>query len=274
MWFSSEKGKMATPPPAEIVDCHHLAVPLPAEIVDCHHHFIDPENNDFQGFLKSLGAPTYLPEAYEAEIAGLPVTLTVHVEALPDDGHAEARWVAGLMAVGRAPRVAAIVAQIDPAAPDAESQLDALKAISPAVRGTRYIIDYDGEWDNGESNATHVASSRHGKDYLRDPAHAADFERGIAHLASRGLSFDLQVRTNRADLGEKDSVPSFIAQPYVHPVSSSSAVQRSSRRRRRYFRATRSWPCASTTWASHAIWRRTGVRPTRRSWLSGARGCG
>lgn len=165
---------------------------LPAEIVDCHHHFLDPENNGFQGFLKSLGAPQYLPEAYDADADGLPIRQTVHVEALPDDGHAEVEWVARLMAAGRAPRVAAIVGQVDPSASDADAQLDRLMALSPAVRGIRYIIDYDGEWDGGKSNATHVAVSRHGKDYLRDPVSAAEFERGIALLAQRGLSFDLQ----------------------------------------------------------------------------------
>jgi predicted TIM-barrel fold metal-dependent hydrolase len=167
-------------------------VPFPAEIVECHHHFLDPDNNSFQGFLKSLGASEYLPEAFEDDARGLPITKTVHVEALPDDGHAEARWVAKLVESGRAPRVAAIVGQVDPSAHDAGAQLDELRAISPAMRGIRYILDYDGDFDGGKSNATHAAASRHGKDYLRDPTHAADFERGIALLAERSLTFDLQ----------------------------------------------------------------------------------
>lgn len=167
-------------------------MPLPTEIVDCHHHFLDPDNNSFQSFLKSLGGTKYLPEDYDIDATGLPITKTVHMEALPDDGHEEVRWVSKLIESGRAPRVAVIVGQIDPSAQDAGAQLDALRAISPAVRGIRYILDYDGEFDGGASNATHVAASRHGKDFLRDPTHAADFERGIAMLAERGLTFDLQ----------------------------------------------------------------------------------
>ena len=162
------------------------------EIVDAHFHFFDPPNNSFNKFLGSLGAPAYLPEQYDQHAAGLPIKKTVHVEAMCDDALGEAKWVESLADAGRC-RVAAIVAGVNLAHPDAEQQLDALKASCPRLRGNRYILDYVGPFDGG--SATHVNMKRHeggGIDYLRDVAAASDFERGFAALAARGLSFDLQ----------------------------------------------------------------------------------
>ncbi|KAH8045368.1 amidohydrolase [Aureococcus anophagefferens] len=67
---------------------------FPADIVDCHHHFLEPQNNAFQGFLKSLGAPNYTCEQYASDCGALPISKTVHVEAMPDDGVAEAATTA------------------------------------------------------------------------------------------------------------------------------------------------------------------------------------
>eukprot|EP00933_Yihiella_yeosuensis_P058051 TRINITY_DN5825_c1_g1_i1.p1 TRINITY_DN5825_c1_g1~~TRINITY_DN5825_c1_g1_i1.p1 ORF type:complete len:328 (+),score=60.78 TRINITY_DN5825_c1_g1_i1:53-1036(+) len=165
---------------------------LPAVIVDSHMHYIDTEKNDFQAFLKSVGAPCFQPEDYTKEADGLSITKAVHVEAIPDDGLAEANWVASLVRSGRAPQVAAIVAAVNLADDDAAEQLDRLKAIEGTpVRGIRYILDYDGPFNGGE-NATHVACKRDNLDFLRDPTAAAKFERGFALLAEKGLSFDLQ----------------------------------------------------------------------------------
>lgn len=160
---------------------------FPADIVDCHHHFIEPQNNAFQGFLKSLGAPNYTCEQYASDCGALPISKTVHVEAMPDDGVAEAAWVESL---ADRHKVAAVVAKCDLSAPDAATVLDGLAACTPKLRGIRFILDYDGPF--GEDNATHVHCSLHGLDYLRDPEPAAAFERGFASLAARGLSFDLQ----------------------------------------------------------------------------------
>jgi len=167
-------------------------MPSIAKIVDSHHHFFDPPANAFNAFLGSLGAPTYLPEEYTADAAGLPITKTVHVEAMCDDAIGEAKWVECLANAGRC-TVAAIVAGPNLAAPDIAAQLDALQAECPRLRGIRYIIDYDGPFD-GTTNATHPNMKRHGDgiDYLRDPTHLAAFEQGFAMLATRGLSFDLQ----------------------------------------------------------------------------------
>ena len=160
---------------------------VPADIVDCHHHFFLPSRNAFQGFLKGLGAPDYTPEQYAADCGSLPVSKTVHVEALPDDGLQEAAWVESL---GDRHKVGAIVAKADLSSPDAAAVLDRLAAAAPRLRGIRYILDYDGPF--GEDNATHVEVSRHGVDYLRDAVGAPAFARGFALLADRGLSFDLQ----------------------------------------------------------------------------------
>jgi len=161
-------------------------------LVDAHHHFLDPEQ-PHHAFLAELGAPAYTPEQYAAETSALPFVASVHIEAMADDGLAEAEWVGSLVAAGRC-RVAAIVANADLAAADAEDKLSALaKCVSGLVRGIRYILDYDGPFDGG-GNATHVYAKRPGRgiDYLRDPDEAPKFERGFAKLAAFALSFDLQ----------------------------------------------------------------------------------
>ena len=120
---------------------------LPEDIVDCHHHFLEPEKNAFQAFLKGLGAPTYTCEQYYAECEGLKMSRSVHVEALPDDGVAEAEWVETLRKCGRAPKVAAVVAKADLSRPDAGAVLDALKAASPALKNSE-------SWDSARSTVT------------------------------------------------------------------------------------------------------------------------
>ena len=113
----------------------------------------------------------------------------MHVEALADDGVAEAAYLDVLAESGQC-KVAAIVANCDLAAPDAADKLDKIKAASPRVRGIRKILDFDGPFDG--VGPTHFACKEHATDYLRDPVAAPAFERGYALLAERGLSFDLQ----------------------------------------------------------------------------------
>ena len=163
-------------------------------IIDAHHHFIDTKNS-FHQFLASLGASTYLPEDYcqDTNDFDLPICTTVHMEALPDSSIDEVVWLERLILEGRAPMVGAIVAQCNLALDNTESYLDKLVAASPSrLRGIRYILDYDGPYNSSNSNATHVACSRHNIDYLRDPNESVKFERGLCMLHSRGLSFDLQ----------------------------------------------------------------------------------
>jgi len=170
----------------------------PSRIVDAHHHFYDPPGKHFNALLNSLGVPAYMPEAYAAESAALPVTHSVHIEAIADDSVAEVEWVASLVSEGRC-KVGAIVAACNlSVASDAElapqqAELARIASASPLVRGIRQILDYDGPF-NGGQNATHVACSVPGRDFdfLRDPEACARFERGLALLPEHGFSFDLQ----------------------------------------------------------------------------------
>ena len=151
--------------------CFGMSKKVPQRIVDPHHHFYTPSVEEgpggHSGFLRKLGAPDYPPEDYVKDKDQLNIVKSVHVEALPDDGVAEAAWVSQLIKDGRAPTVKAIVGKVDLAAPDAAQRLEALVKTSDLVKGVRYIIDYDGPW--GEDNGTHPEVSRHGKDYLRGP---------------------------------------------------------------------------------------------------------
>ncbi|KAL1515380.1 hypothetical protein AB1Y20_002009 [Prymnesium parvum] len=163
-------------------------------IVDAHHHFYDPPANQFQSFLRSLGVPRWMPPQYTAAAAGVDLAASVHVEAMPDDGAAEAAWVEQLAAAGEC-RVKAIVGNCKLPRLSAAQELEALVAAAPSLlRGVRFILCHDGPFDGGQ-NATHVASTApgHGNvDYLRDPHAAPMFERGFRLLALHNLSFDLQ----------------------------------------------------------------------------------
>ena len=112
---------------------------LPSAIVDCHHHFLAPDQ-PYHALLGKLGAPAYTAAQYASDCGSLPITKTVHVEAIADDGLGEAAAVDALANNGEC-KVAAIVANCDLSSPDAAEQLDALKACSPRVKGIRMILD-------------------------------------------------------------------------------------------------------------------------------------
>ena len=57
---------------------------LPETIVDCHHHFLAPDQ-PFHATLGKIGAPAYTAEQYATDCGHLPITKTVHVEALADE---------------------------------------------------------------------------------------------------------------------------------------------------------------------------------------------
>ena len=96
-------------PPSSRALCTCAPFPLPPRIVDAHHHVYDPPANTFHAFLHALCVPPYTAEAYMAEAASLPVTQSVHVEAIADDGAAEAEWISSLVYARRC-NVGAIVA--------------------------------------------------------------------------------------------------------------------------------------------------------------------
>lgn len=177
------------------------------DFVDCHHHFFDPAENSFQTFLRSLGIPYYLPEQYEKEVVQdlssqgrFAFIGSVIVEAMPDEGKEsdDVQWIESLIAAG-AP-IKAIVAACDITAGESKvkSSLDALAKASPTrLRGVRWILDHDGSEEFPGNGVTHVAcAKRHGCDYVaaqRGPNDGPEkLEEGLAVLATRGLSFELQ----------------------------------------------------------------------------------
>ena len=117
---------------------------------------------------------------------------------MPDDGIAEVLWVEEMLAAGgdsctSTPPVAGIVAQCDLSLRHTEQYLQALIQASPRrLRGIRYILDYDGPYQQGDHNGTHVACSRHHLDYLRNPQASEAFAVGLGLLSKYNLSFDLQ----------------------------------------------------------------------------------
>jgi predicted TIM-barrel fold metal-dependent hydrolase len=180
----------------------------PTRFFDAHHHFVDTTSHGetFQAFVGRLIPNTvYLAEDYRRDVigtlerAGVVFVGSVHMECIPDDGLAEAQWVAGAIRSSSASYVKAIVASCHLAQDvDAvERELTALTTI-PQVRGIRWILDCVGTFDGGNT-ATHVATTRHdGIDYLRgsdggyDGGTRPDFERGFALLERFHLTFDLQ----------------------------------------------------------------------------------
>lgn len=183
-----------------------FAPTLPKGFVDAHHHFVDTATNgaSFQAFLGKLIPDTvYLAEDYRRDVieplekAGVKFGGSVHVEAIPDDGIQEARWVAESISSSN---VKAIVASCDLAqdASRVDAELHTLTTEIPQVKGIRWILDCVGKYDGGNT-ATHVATTRHdGIDYLRGSdggyeGHAIPaFERGFALLERYNLTFDLQ----------------------------------------------------------------------------------
>ena len=180
---------------------------LPAVFIDAHHHFIDTTSEIYADFLRSVASDLiYTAEQYQEDVvadlraAGIEVAGSVHVEAMPDDGAAEAGYVQGLVDGGRAGTVGtgAIVGSVDLAKADAGARIEALVGASGLVRGVRWILDCVGRFEGGKT-ATHVATSRHdGVDYLRGSeggyggGAVPAFEAGYGLLAGHGLSFDLQ----------------------------------------------------------------------------------
>lgn len=167
----------------------------PKEVVDPHHHFFDTNNNSFQSFFESIAPNTVcLPEDYTRDVidalakVGVTMSGTIHVEAMPDNGVDEVKWVEQMAAEGRCAYVKGYVASANLTDDDIESQLQKLVDTTHKLRGIRWILDCVGKYEGGRT-ATHVATKRHdGIDYLKTP----EFERGLALLEKYDLSFDLQ----------------------------------------------------------------------------------
>lgn len=159
------------------------------EIVDAHQHFQDLERYSYpwldghapqklEGDLSAI-RKTYLPADYRREIAGHPVSRTVHVQNGWDarDPLGETRWLETLAEADALPD--AIVAYADLSDPGVDDLL-AAHAAYPRVRGIRQIM-------NWHENPRFTVASR--ADLMNDE----QWRRGFSRLATHRLSFDLQI---------------------------------------------------------------------------------
>ncbi|MFB1010100.1 MAG: amidohydrolase family protein, partial [Thiopseudomonas sp.] len=175
------------------VQTEAFAGPHPAGLAGTHIHFLDPVSNPEQHATLLKAHPdlaAYLPEDYKRDYANLSVAKSVHMEVIPDDFVREVGWVQGL-AQSRAPWVKGIVAAADPSAADFEEVLLKCVAASGMLKGIRWILNWEGELQPGETPTVERATwPRTTKDFLEplDPTFAANFPL----LAKHGLSFDLQ----------------------------------------------------------------------------------
>lgn len=157
-------------------------------LVDAHHHFWELTRFPYawlQGTAparfgdKSAIRQDYLPPQYLADMAGLPLAASVHVQANcgAPDPVAETRWLQDLSESVDWPMAA--IAEVDLTEPDAMALIDRHAAF-PILRGIRTPVAWDaeGRW--------RVA---------RRPGVLADagFARAARHLAERGLSLDMVV---------------------------------------------------------------------------------
>ncbi|MDJ0929411.1 MAG: amidohydrolase family protein [Gammaproteobacteria bacterium] len=173
------------------------AVPaLPDEIVDAHHHLWDLGAVHYpwlmaRGVVRFFGDPTpiqrnYLVSDLIADAADLPLASSVHVQvgAADDQAVAETAWLQSVAdAPGSAGFPQAIVAFVDLAAADAAAQIDAHEAFKN-LRGVRQIV--------GRADAEDAQT---GSGALLEDARWCGH---LKELASRGLSFDLQLTPPQA----------------------------------------------------------------------------
>ncbi|KAG7338059.1 amidohydrolase [Nitzschia inconspicua] len=181
---------------------------LPNAFLDAHHHFVDTTSHgdSFQAFLAHLIPDfQYLPSDYKRDVidpiqkAGVAFLGSVHVECIPDDGIAEAEWIASFTKGNSAPYVKAIVASCNLAqdSDKVEEELSKISTQLPHVKGIRWILDCVGKFNGND--ATHIATKRHdGIDYLRGSeggyeGHVVSaFESGFGLLDKYNMTFDLQ----------------------------------------------------------------------------------
>lgn len=157
-------------------------------IIDAHHHlarldlgypWLAPSapTDRYHGDDRALRRD-YLITDYQADLAGLPLAASVHIENGAEDPLAEARWIGEVIAA-KTPIPAVHVARADLSSPDAPALIEELADL-PHVRGVRHILNW-----HPDRRFSHT--SRPG--IIDEPAWRAAF----ARLSSHGLSFDLQV---------------------------------------------------------------------------------
>lgn len=160
---------------------------LPCPAVDAHHHLWDLRAVNYpwlmaRGVRRFFGDPSPIQKDYgidefRADIGQLPVKSSVHVQVGADDGQAEAAWVERQCNEGRGtPRAQVAFCALEKT--DVPRQLDALSRHS-SLRGVRQIIGRAAEEDR-QSGAPNLLGD-------------ANWRAGLAVLAERQLSFDLQL---------------------------------------------------------------------------------
>ena len=179
---------------------------LPKKFFDPHHHFFDT-GLPWASYVNSLvPGIQYFPENYTRSVvdpiqdASVEFLGSVHVEALPDDGVEEVKWVQSFVDTGRYANAKAIVGSCDLSRPDVDNCLRDLKAASPLVSGVRWLL------------LPNHSSRVNGTDLLNDGPNGTvypPFEAGYAALADHELSWDLQCLP--------EDLPSFFALAKRHP---------------------------------------------------------
>jgi len=161
----------------------------PVRIVDAHHHLWDLEAVHYpwlmeRGTPRFFGDPTpiqnnYLCTDLRVDIGTLPVETSVHIQVGADlsDSLNETIWVDSQADAHGLPT--AIVAFADLEAGNLGHVLDRQMAASQRVKGIRQIISRS----SGEDSVAGTASL----------LQSAEFAAGLALVASRNLSFDLQL---------------------------------------------------------------------------------
>ncbi len=155
--------------------------------IDSHHHLWDLKAVHYPWLMefgkpRFFGDPTpiqrdYLLEEHRAISQNHGFAASVHIQVGSEDGLAEARWVDQVTRTNPDwPMVQ--VAFCDLTASDRENQLDQFQALKSVV-GMRQIVGRSPEEDT--KNGTNAL--------IADP----EFKAGLHSLASRGLSFDLQL---------------------------------------------------------------------------------
>ena len=155
--------------------------------IDSHHHLWDLKSVHYPWLMefgkpRFFGDPTpiqrdYLLEEHRAISQNHGFAASVHIQVGAEDGLTEARWVEQVVRANPDwPMVQ--VAFCDLTASDRENQLDQFQALKSVV-GMRQIVGRSPEEDT--KNGTNAL--------IADP----EFKAGLHSLASRGLSFDLQL---------------------------------------------------------------------------------
>ncbi|KQO97631.1 amidohydrolase family protein [Leifsonia sp. Leaf264] len=164
---------------------------LDLDVIDAHHHLcalssasypwlegprVDRYHGDDVPLRHDYLLADYRADAAELDLLGGRLVGSVHVENGAADPRWESRWIDGIAAAGL-PSVQ--VVKVDLTSTDAADQL-AAHASLPSVRGVRDILNW---------HVDPFYAHRDRGDLMRDPAWLS----GFGHLASLGLSFDLQV---------------------------------------------------------------------------------